>query len=204
LGLSFGAAKTISSNSAASNPLISINGDNFFIGWSFINASNLQEVDGVSLADGGATWTTPFQLHLNLKTTDTSSFGSLGFLGQTDPIAFEVGANEVGSTSGTLAFADFGDSTGLGGFTTQTIGSGFFAGAGYSRSDSLVEVGAINASDNSTHLLQGHLPSGGPFSDLTASTDKAMEVSISGDDSDAFIVQTINSVPGPIEVIHCH
>src|SRR5208337_2095200 len=105
---------------------------------------------------------------------------------------------------GTLAFADFGDATGSGGFTTKTIANGFSLASGYSRSDSLVVVGAINASDHSTHLLQGKLTGAGSFSDLTASTDKAMEVSISGDDSDAFIVQTVNSVPGPIEVIHCH
>jgi len=204
-GASFGAASPIISSFLFS-PFIAANGSDIFVGGSTFGVSGMAtfpEEVGVFSSNDGTSWSSPMTLHTGTS-TDTFAIPSVFFLGVTDPTVVDVGANEVGSSSGTLAFADFGDASGSGGFTTETVGSNFSADSGYSRSDGTVEIAAINASDNSTHLLQGTLPTVSGFSDLKAGTDSAQQVSISGDDNNAFIVQTITAVPGPIEVISCH
>ncbi len=203
-GVSFGASSLITSSFSGS-PCIVASGSNLAVGWSSIgvNDGNLPGGVGVYSSNGAESWSGPFTLHMG---TSADGFAIVNgfFLGLLDPTVVDVGANEVGSSSSMLAFADFGDASGSGGFTTETVGSNFSADSGYSRSDGTVEIAAINASDNSTHLLQGTLPTVSGFSDLKAGTDSAQQVSISGDDNNAFIVQTITAVPGPIEVISCH
>jgi Abnormal spindle-like microcephaly-assoc'd, ASPM-SPD-2-Hydin len=206
-GSTFAPPITVSSDLSAFNPLVTANSSNLFFAWStFI--SGIEAENGVFSSDDGSTFTPSLTLHLGASGADLAAFGSLFFLGQVDPVVADVGAHNMpGSPSGSFAFIDFGDATGSGGFSTEQVGNGFFPASAYSRSDSTVEVAAtagITTPQVGTHLLQGQPSSSGAFSDLIASTDPAQQVSVSGDVSGAFIVQTINSIPGPIELIRCH
>jgi hypothetical protein len=202
-GSTFGSPTVIDTDTGAFNPLVTANGSNLFFAWSNF-VSSVETESGIFASDDGSTITKPLVLHQGLDSGDLAAFGSLFFLGQIDATVVDVGAHNAATPSDSFAFIDFGNATGNGGFTAQHVGRGFFPASAYSRSDNMVEIAASFRTNTNieTHLLQGQV--GGSFTDITANPEAVQQVSISGDDSAAFIVQTINSIPGPIEITKCH